>query len=384
MKEIRDIIQSCETAVQTGKKCALATVVHVEGSSYRRPGARMLITEDGQLTGAISGGCLEGDALRKALHVMTAQRTMLATYDTMDEDDGTLGLGLGCNGIIQVLIEPILPEDPLHPVALLKMAHARRQQSIVVTLFTTEDRKKPQPGTCIFQSQDGSMAGSAPNPDLDSLLKDDIAHALQAQSSSWLTCPAGEGEMTAFIEFIPPVIKLVVAGAGNDVMPLVDMADLLGWETIVVDGRANYARPDRFMKACQVLLAKPEQVLEHIAVDDWTVFALMTHNYNYDKAMLLELCRKSARHIAMLGPRKKLERILGEYRDEGVELTQENMEAIYGPAGLDIGAETSEEIALSILAEIKAVLQEKKGGPLREKSEPIHAREGLKILERGV
>src|SRR3982750_2869532 len=112
MKETEDIVRSYKQAQQQNKQTALATVVKVEGSSYRRPGARMLITEDGELTGAISGGCLEGDALRKAQHAMTQQKSMLVTYDTTDEDDATLGIGLGCNGIIQVLIEPILAKDP--------------------------------------------------------------------------------------------------------------------------------------------------------------------------------------------------------------------------------------------------------------------------------
>ena len=116
MKEIRDIILAGERALLQGKQFALATVVHVEGSSYRRPGARMLITEDGMLTGAISGGCLEGDALRKALLVMSQQKPMLVTYDTMDDDDAKFGVGLGCNGIIQVLIEPIRPGQENNPL----------------------------------------------------------------------------------------------------------------------------------------------------------------------------------------------------------------------------------------------------------------------------
>src|SRR6185369_6910643 len=119
-KEIRDIIEAYDEAQQLGKQTALATVVHVEGSSYRRPGARMLITEDGQLTGAISGGCLEGDALRKALLVMSRKQSMLAVYDTTDEDDAKLGVGLGCDGIIQIIIEPIEPSSPHNPIQLLK------------------------------------------------------------------------------------------------------------------------------------------------------------------------------------------------------------------------------------------------------------------------
>ena len=134
MKEIRDIIKAYDEAKKAGKQTALATVVHVEGSSYRRPGARMLIEDDGQLTGAISGGCLEGDALRKALLVMTERRSRLVTYDTMDDDDAKFGVGLGCNGIIQVLIEPINDADANSPIQYLKTINEKRQTSVLVTI----------------------------------------------------------------------------------------------------------------------------------------------------------------------------------------------------------------------------------------------------------
>src|SRR5213075_2189934 len=150
MKEIRDIIKMYDVAQKLGKQTALATVVHVEGSSYRRPGARMLIEDDGQLTGAISGGCLEGDALRKALLVMSEKRSKLVTYDTMDDDDAKFGVGLGCNGIIQVLIEPIDETSVNNPIKFLKAVNEKRQQSILVTLFSLQDKKSPQYGTCLL------------------------------------------------------------------------------------------------------------------------------------------------------------------------------------------------------------------------------------------
>src|SRR5476651_2621586 len=125
MKELQDIVNAFDKATAAGKQTALATVVHVEGSSYRHAGARMLITEDGQLTGAISGGCLEGDALRKARLAMAQQQPMLVTYDTTDDDDAKLGVGLGCNGIIHILIEPIHPENDNNPIALLKAINSK-------------------------------------------------------------------------------------------------------------------------------------------------------------------------------------------------------------------------------------------------------------------
>ena len=143
MKEVEDIIEAYDEAVLAGKKTALATVVHVDGSSYRRPGARMLITEDGMLTGAISGGCLEGDALRKALLVIMQQQSMLVTYDTSDEEDAVIGLGLGCNGIIQVLIEPLGAGKTNNPIHLLKIVAGNRKKAALVTLFCLADKKNP-------------------------------------------------------------------------------------------------------------------------------------------------------------------------------------------------------------------------------------------------
>lgn len=379
MKEIKEIIKAYDEAVKLGKQTALATVVHVEGSSYRRPGARMLVTEEGMLTGAISGGCLEGDALRKALLVMTEKRTMLVTYDTNDEDDAKLGMGLGCNGIIQVLIEPIDHTKENNPVQLLKAIVATRQRSVLVTLFSLQDRKGPQPGTCLLLPENGNTIDNTAY--LNDVLLKDAQTALKDKTTSFKNYISGPLNLTAFIEFIKPAIALIVVGAGNDVMPLVNMADILGWEVTVVDGRNNYAKAERFPSACQVLVSKPEDVLKQIHFDEQTVFALMTHNYNYDMAMLKELVSRDATYIGLLGPRKKRDRIIDELKENGFTMNEEQLATIHGPVGLDIGAETSEEIALSIIAEIQAVLSGKQGQQLKSGGESIHARTSLVIEE---
>ncbi len=381
MKEIKDIIKAYDKAVKQGKQTALATVVHVEGSSYRRPGARMLITTDGQLTGAISGGCLEGDALRKASLVMIEKKTMLVTYDTNDEDDAKLGMGLGCNGIIQVLIEPIDTANAENPIQLLKEVAGKRQKAVLTTLFSLQDKKNPQAGTCLLLKEDGTSIGGS--PELKETLLADAKNALDNQTSTFKNYLASGGtetnSLTAFIEFIKPAVSLVIIGAGNDVIPLVDMAAILGWEATVVDGRANYAKTERFPSACRVLVSKPEDVLKQITIDEQTVFALMTHNYNYDMAMLKELVSRNVSYIGLLGPKKKLDRIIGELKENGLNLTAQQLSTIHGPVGLDIGAETSEEIALSVIAEIKAVLSNKQGQQLKNTSEAIHSREATTI-----
>ena len=379
MKEIRDIIKAFDEAQQIGKQTALATVVHVEGSSYRRPGARMLIEDDGQLTGAISGGCLEGDALRKALLVMTEKRSRLVTYDTMDDDDAKFGVGLGCNGIIQVLIEPIDVADPNNPIRYLKTVNEKRQKAVLTTLFSLQDKKDPQYGTCLLLKEDGNIIDHTPV--LKDVLIADAKDALMNQHSSFKNYISENQNLTAFIEVIGPPVSVIIIGAGNDVMPLVDMADVLGWETTVVDGRANYAKKERFVSACQVLVSKPEQVLEQIVFDERTVFLLMTHNYNYDMAMLRQLLRKNISYLGMLGPKKKRERMLNELKDEGITFTEQQLAILHSPVGLDIGAETSEEIALSILAEIKALFAGKDVQSLRTIREVIHPRSATEIEE---
>ena len=374
MKEITDIIRSYEQALITGKRMALATVVHVEGSSYRRPGARMLVTDDGQLTGAISGGCLEGDALRKALLAISQQKNKLVTYDTTDENDTTLGVQLGCNGIVHILFEPIHADDADNPVELLKKVSAKRQNAVLVTLFSLHSRTGAQPGTCFLHLQtDNQVTCNCTEPGIhDQLLSE--THIAYQRGDSFFKAFDNKS-LTGFIEYFNTPPSLVIAGAGNDTIPLTEMAAVLGWDITVVDGRTGHATRQRFPKARKVLVSRAEDVLKHITVDERTFIVLMTHNYNYDLALLKQLLTVDAcQYVGALGPKKKLERMYSELENEGMLITNEQKAKVYGPVGLDIGAETSEEIALSVLAEIKAVLGRRAGFSLREKLEPIHNR----------
>ncbi|AEW01392.1 alanine dehydrogenase [Niastella koreensis] len=372
MKELREIVKAYDEAIRAGKKTALAAVVHLNGSSYRRPGARMLVTDDGGLTGAISGGCLEGDALRKAMLVLAQQQPKLVTYDTTDEDDATIGIQLGCAGIIQVLFEPVDPNNHNNPIQLLRKMIALRQKSVMVTLFSLEDKKNEQAGTCLLLEENGNISGTIPYPELHDAIMKDVHEAMQKQSSFFKNYAGEKKSVSAFIEFLQPSVSLVVVGAGNDAIPMMQIAGAIGWEVRVVDGRSTYARPERFASACQVLVSKPEKALDQIPVDEQTVFVMMTHNYNYDLAMLKILLQRNVKYIGLLGPRKKLDRMLDELHREGMQLSGAQLNTIYGPVGLEIGAETAEEIALSIIAEIKAVLAGKSGGSLRNKQDVIH------------
>ncbi len=380
MKEITEIIQSFDEAQKQGRQTALATVVHVDGSSYRQPGARMLVTDEGKLTGAISGGCLEGDALRQALLVMAEQKTKLITYDTTDEDDVNFGVGLGCNGIIHILLEPIDPSKPDNPIQLFKSILNQRQKAVVVTLFSLKDRWGAQPGTCLLHSEQETIKRNTPGEKLYDILLADTKKAFDRKESATKTYVSENNQYTAFIELINPPVSLVIIGAGNDVKPLVQIAGVLGWETTLADGRTNYAKAERFPTAKKVILAKPDKVLSQLVVDDRTVFVLMTHNYNYDMAMLRQLVKEKINYIGILGPRKKTDRMLHELKEEGITLNDEQLSVIYGPVGFDIGAEASEEIALSIAAEIKAVLAGRGGQSLKNNMVNIHSR-SLQTIE---
>ena len=381
MKEILAVIKAFEEAHRAGRQCALATVVHVEGSSYRRPGARMLVDDTGQLTGAISGGCLEGDALTKAMLVLSRQKAKLVTYDTTDEDDAKLGVGLGCNGVIQVLIEPIIPADPNNPIELLKGVTSKRQNAALVTLYNLANKNEEQPGTCLLYLQDGVIAVKQDADYPHKTLLEDAKAALLCNASSFKNYTLGLQNITAFIEFIPPPISLVVIGAGNDVVPLISMAETLGWQTTVIDGRHTHAKPERFSGSCQVVVSKPEKALEQFTIDGQTAIVLMTHNYNYDLAMLRALSQANAPYIGSLGPKKKLNRMLEQLREEGLVVTESLLSTLHGPTGLDIGAETPEEIALSVLAEIKAVFSKRPSGQLRNNIDVIHARKQAVIQQ---
>jgi xanthine/CO dehydrogenase XdhC/CoxF family maturation factor len=378
MKELKDIISAYDEAEKEGKQTALATVVHLEGSAYRRPGARMLVTEDGKLTGAISGGCLEGDALRKAQLVMVQKKPMLVTYDTTDEDDAKLGVGLGCNGIISILIEPVDPEDENNPINYLKTIAAKRQAAMLVTLFSL-DKRADQPGTCLLITETSDIKTALPTGELQLMLVADAKEALGQHFS--ITKEYGvESPLTAFFEMVSPALSLVIFGAGNDTMPLVKIAYVLGWETTVVDGRPNYATAQRFPAADRIIIAKPEHAMSQLVFDRYSVALLMTHNYNYDITALRLLLPLRLPYIGALGPRKKLERMYDELREQGVAVTKEQSANVFGPTGLDVGAETADEIALSIIAEIKAVLANRTGGSLRDKAETIHSREAQKVF----
>ena len=368
MKELNDIVLAYDKAVMQNKQTALATVVKVDGSSYRRPGARMLITEDGQMTGAISGGCLEGDALRKAQLAILQKKNKLVVYDTTDEDDLKFGVQLGCNGIVYILFEPVKPGDSKSPINLLKKVTEQRRDAMLLTVFN-ENGTAEQKGTCCVINETESFCG---DDELSSLI--DESKPLLKQKQSVIK---DDINGSVLYQFIPPSMQLIIVGAGNDAQPLAEIAFFLGWTIVVVDGRPVYATKNRFPKADKISLAKPAEILSAVDIDGQTAVVLMTHNYNYDLAALEQLIKTDCKYIGILGPKKKLHRMFNDLTEKGIMISDEKMHSIYGPVGLDIGAETSEEIALSVVSEIKAAFSQREGLSLKERNAEIHNRNSI-------
>lgn len=374
MREIEAIISSYEEAKNKGQKSILATVVHVEGSSYRAAGARMLVDEYGFMTGAISGGCLEGDALRKALLALDQNKNKLITYDTSDEDDAIIGAQLGCNGIIQVLFEPIDPEQEHNPIELLKKAENHDQPVALVSIFNL-DKTKRQAGTTLLIDDKGNPTGQIDDPALSEKVRVVAKDALKRRINHFGEYHSSSETQHAFIDIIAPPPTLVLVGAGNDSQVLSRMAEVLGWDIIVADGRPTHANKQRF-NSCQVVVTNPEEILNNIKINETTAFVLMTHNYNYDLDVLkLLLSEEKIPYIGILGPNKKHQRMLGDLAAEGIQLSEEQSAKIFAPVGLQLGAETPAEIGLSILSEIQAVLTESMVRHLRELEGSIHKKE---------
>lgn len=382
MNEVQAIIEAFDEAQRKGDASALATVVSVEGSAYRRPGARMLVTESGASTGTISAGCLESDVTQHAQRVIKTGVTKLIEYDTTSTNDEIVwGLGLGCNGIVRVLVEP-LDEQSIYIAALRRTLAARANSAplVVATVFHhSSSRRAPttaqvEIGSRLCFNEDGETSCDILSSELAVMIERDARAALREETSG-VRVYEMDGDVTkVFIETITPPVLLVVFGAGHDALPIIGLARALGWHTEVLDPQARPASRTRFASAERVTLARPETISEQVCVTPRTLTLVMSHNYLHDQATLKFLLASPARYIGVLGPRKRTERMLQELaeNDDRFALKGEDRARLYAPVGLDIGANTPEEIALSIIAEMRAVVAAREGGHLRRRHAPIH------------
>ena len=368
MKEIKSIINAYSTIDFSTTKAALATVARVEGSSYRRTGARMLVLDNGTWLGGISGGCLEGDALRRARHAIVRDRPSVITYDTTQEDGHEIGAALGCNGIIDVLFTPLDPGDAQNPVRLLSTLTDTRVPRVLVSITGGDEAPAALGKTLLFETGEQFLATFAV-PAMAASVLVDIQPCLDHHRSRTIVYPTGEGtSLKVFIEVIAPVTQLIVYGGNYDIYPLLRMAGELGWNsTLVVN--INKAPKSMVSLASRLLHNKGE---EQPITDDYTAVLLMSHDYKTDFANLQTAIKTPAPYIGILGPRKRSGKMFDALAEEGRPLPEPDRQRIFSPMGLDIGASTPEEIALSILAEIRSFFAGRQGMPLREREGTIY------------
>jgi xanthine/CO dehydrogenase XdhC/CoxF family maturation factor len=375
----------------------------------------MLMTSEGQMVGSLSGGCLEGDVFEQAQAVMTSGKPIVVQYDTMSDEDIIWGLGLGCNGIVQILIERLEEESSLtqilhHPpnppdqggnksqklaspepkevlrgvnndsgarfelnhLAFLTDCLRLRHVGILATVFHVEGQVKAQVGTRLMVDPDGSVKSDIEDADLVAQIHDDTQQVLNDSRSKVKAYLLPTGKAEVFIEVIQPPVPLMIFGAGHDAVPLVRLAQELGWYVTVVDSRQADGTRSRFSSADEVVLSRPEGIGEQVQLDNRTVAVVMTHNYLHDLELLKILLPSPVRYLGILGPKSRTEKLLQDLQEQGITPTENQLQRFYSPVGLNIGADTPEEIALSIVAEIQAVLTNHSGGSLRNKLGPIH------------
>ncbi len=371
MKEFKTIVNEYKKLDLSARKVALATVVKVRGSSYRSPGARMLITDDGKWVGSISGGCLEGDALRKARLVMTSGKAMVVTYDTREESNQNLGISLGCNGVIDVLIEPISASDSTNQITLFEDLVARNKPIVMATGCADDDFI----GKKIIIQEEGSVTSDIGDIVLSKNIEHDLVAIFESPQSKTHRYTITNTTTEFFLELIQPSISLIIFGGGFDARPVSQLGHTLGWDITVTDECVAHIAPVFFPEAQNLSLCHRDTFDQDIHVTPFTACVLMSHNYAYDRDVLKKLIHSETPYIGILGPRKRFDKMVEEFEQDGIFLNSETVTKIHSPIGLDIGAETPDEIALSIVSEIQSKFSKRSGGFLKYRQGPIHFRD---------
>ena len=385
----------------------------MEGSSYRRVGARLLWNSDGLRLGSISGGCLEEDLLLRARRVLATGISETVVYDTTDENDLVWGVGLGCHGIVHVLLER-LSGFPEH-LRAVQASWARREPIVLVNRFNDRDPSRnrtlaaisregkvfaekgdalslnlnpsvkpdsrPNANSNANASVQPGCSGDANHADGAVLSGDDevefaidreqVASAFAQQRS--ITVRIGNSTTASILyEFLAPPLSLFVWGAGDDAQPLVHFAKELGWRVTVSDPRPAFATTNRFPEADEVLV-EPAPSLSEETVDSRTVAVIMSHHYRFDVPALRILLPLELSYLGLLGPKKRADKMWADLAESGLEIAPSWRANLRAPVGFDIGASTPEQVAVAIVAEIEAVMNARDGRPLRERQRPIHA-----------
>ncbi len=373
MKELSKIIARIQELQAHGETCAMATVVHVRGSAYRRPGARMLFSQRGREVGFISAACLESDLFEKAKNVLSTRRPALVSYDTTAPEDIIFGIGQGCGGFVEILIEPFPSKHDSHELAVLQSADQSKDPCALATVMKIDARSSEKVGAKILWFTGGKTISTLTDTDLSTRITSDLRQVLDTGKSFIKKYETSEGSVDVFIEVIRPPVPLMIFGSGPDVKPLLRLTSQLGWTTTVVDHRSAYATTQEFPEADEVRLLSPDQYEQdlHLTPDSYAV--MMIHQFETEAKVLQFLFQSPVRYIGLLGPKSKRDLLLEHLASGGFSPTGEQLGKLYNPVGLDIGAETAEEVAVSIAAEIQSIVKGRRPGFLKDRKGSIHS-----------
>ncbi len=340
---MHNLLPTLERWLEEEKRVALATVVKVYGSAPQPLGAKMIVSDRGEMAGSVSGGCVEGAVVQEALSVLEKERPRLLSFGISDEQ--AWDVGLACGGTIEVFVEP-WEQDDLFQAWL----HALQQQHSAAVATLLGD---PSSGRKLLLLGDGATQGTLGDPSLDARALDALREALASQRPSRLRVPVRDAEADLFIDVFPPPPKLVIVGAVHIAIPLVTFARELGFRTYVVDARSAFATPERFPHVNELVIGWPEDVLPSIGLDESTYVVVLSHDEKLDNPALKVALSYPVRYVGALGSRKTHARRVKALKAMGV--SDEALSRIHAPIGLDIGARRPEEIAVAIIAEIVAV-----------------------------
>lgn len=374
MKELRRIAAAWAELKARQEPALLATVVETAGSTYRRPGARLLMSRDRWLAGGISGGCLEGEVLKKAWW-RTADGPVVFTYDsTNTDDDVAWSFGLGCNGRVEVLQERVAPAgSPTHPLDFLAARIERRRSGVMATVFRVGGPGPGRVGERLLLDEDG-VRTDVTDDALRRRLQADAEAALAAGRTEVHRYALSGGTVDALVEVVRPPRPLLVFGNGQDAVPLVRLAAELGFHVTLVANRPSGVPAEAFREADEYLAATPQAAAGRLKLSPDAAAVVMTHNLDHDRGFLRLLLEAGCVYVGALGPRLRTEQMLAELAGQGFVLTEEHRRRLHSPTGLDLGSEQSEEIAIAVLGEVLATFAAREGGKLRLRAGPIHPR----------
>jgi xanthine/CO dehydrogenase XdhC/CoxF family maturation factor len=362
-KETAEILARLAELTAAGSRAALATVVSISGSAYRRPGAKFLIEETGGTLGSVSGGCLEADVREVARGVLAANPPCLRHYSTGGDDDVVWGLGLGCNGMVDVFVQPATAGPLAELAPRLRQLLAGDQP---LALATVVDGGGPEPGAMLALEPGGRVRGSLGAPELDRLAVERARAQLPAGGS-------GVHELAGrqvFIEVLPPPPHLLVCGAGEDARPLVAFAAEAGFRVTVYDHRPALLVAEHFPTAARLLEARPPAATAlELPPAERSLAVVKTHSLGIDREWVRLLLAAGLPYVGVLGPRERTEGILRE-----IGAGESARHRVFGPVGLDIGADGPRQVAVSIVAELLAVVAYREPRHLCQREEAIHAR----------